>query len=90
VLPETPSGLSAQASAGGTALRWEWHGGAPARVAVERRAGNNGRWERIATQAAGTQYTDAAAPREAVVCYRVRALNDAGESAYSNIVRVRR
>jgi hypothetical protein len=87
VLPEAPSGLTAQSSASGVALRFELHALAT-KFAIERRAGD-GRWERIATQAAGATYTDAAAPR-GLVRYRVRALNDAGESAFSNIVRVER
>jgi hypothetical protein len=91
VLPEAPSGLTARASGGGVELHWELHGGGATKVAIERRVGNSGaRWERIATEAAGTQFTDSTAPRGSVVCYRVRALNDAGESAFSNIARVNR
>ena len=72
-------------------LHWELHGGGATKVAIERRVGNSGaRWERIATEAAGTQFTDSTAPRGSVLCYRVRALNDAGESAFSNIARVNR
>jgi hypothetical protein len=89
VLPEAPSGLAAQATGNGVALHWQLHGGDPSRIAVERRNGNTGRWERIATQPRRTDFTDAGAPRGAVVCYRVRALNEAGESAFSNIVRVK-
>jgi hypothetical protein len=90
ILPEAPSGLVAQSSGAGVDLRWVLHDGQPMKVAVERRAGNSGRWERIATPAAGLQFIDAAAPRGPVVCYRVRAINEAGESAFSNIVRVSR
>jgi hypothetical protein len=86
VLPEAPSGLAARSTGSAVELRWALHDGQPTKVAIERRTAN-GRWERIATQAAGTQYTDASAPRAA--SYRVRAINDAGESAFSNIVRVR-
>ena len=82
LLPEAPSGLTARSSGGGVALQWISHG--TSKAAIERRAGNDGKWERIATQASGDQFTDAAPPR-GVVCYRVRALNDAGESAFSNI-----
>ena len=89
VLPEAPSGLAAQRSGPGVTLHWELHGGDPAKVIVERRAGSKGRWERIANQAAGTTFTDTAAPA-ALVCYRVRAANGSGESAYSNVVRVER
>jgi hypothetical protein len=87
VLPEAPSGLIAQSSAAGVALKFELHD-ATTKFAVERRAGS-GKWERISTQAAGPSFTDAPAPR-GLVSYRVRGLNDAGESAFSNIVRVER
>jgi hypothetical protein len=90
VLPEAPSDLTAGVSGGGVALRWALHSGEVLKVAVERRVGNTGRWERIATEAAGAQFTDKAMPGGSVVCYRVRAANAAGESAYSNVVRVNR
>ena len=90
VRPEGPSGLAAQATGAGVRLRWELHGGDPRQVAVERRTGNAGAWVRVATEAAGTGFTDTGAPRGSVVCYRVRAVNQAGESAFSNIVRVNR
>ncbi len=79
VLPEAPSGLVAT----GTSLKWELHGARKA--AVERRDGQA--WQRIAT-VEGTSFKDTNAPR-GVVSYRVRAVNDVGESAYSNIVTVR-
>jgi hypothetical protein len=82
VLPEAPSGLVAQ----GTSLKWELHGAR--KSAVERRVGNAGRWERIATLE-GSSFNDTKASG-GVVCYRVRAVNDAGESAFSNIVRIHR
>jgi hypothetical protein len=67
----------------GTGLMWQLNGGSPTGVAVEvRRPGR--RWERVAI-----------VPRAARVwgwgetsagfCYRVRAINEIGESAYSNI-----
>ena len=87
-LPEAPSGLTAQMAGANVELKWELHGGSPAKVAIERRVGNSGaRWERIATESVGAQFRDRSAPRDGVVCYRVRAINDAGESAYSNIAR---
>jgi hypothetical protein len=88
VLPEAPSGLSARASGAGVTLGWQLHDGNPAKIAVERRTGNTSSWERIATQPARAEFTDTGAPRGSIVCYRVRAINNAGESAYSNIVRV--
>jgi len=88
VLPEAPSGLSARASGGGVTLGWQLHDGNPAKISVERRTGNSSSWERIATQSARVEFTDTGAPRGSIVSYRVRAINNAGESAYSNIVRV--
>jgi hypothetical protein len=90
VLPQAPSGLSVKRSGGTVALSWQLHDEETraSKVAIERRTGNNGRWVRIATQPAVTQFTDPASSRQELVCYRVRALNEAGESAFSNIVRV--
>jgi len=88
VLPEAPSSLRAQRGAGAVTLTWEVHGGNPTQSAVERRIAE-GSWERIKTiPAATTEFTDSQAG-PGVVSYRVRALNDAGESAYSNVVRVK-
>jgi len=81
VLPEAPSGLVAQ----DVSLKWELHGAV--KSAVERRIGNTGRWERIAT-VTGASFNDVSAPH-GVICYRVRAINDKGESAFSNIARIR-
>jgi len=91
VLPEAPSGLSARSSGTGVELRWTLHGGSPAKVIVERRAGNAGAgWEHILSDTLGTAANDKTAPHASVVCYRVRAVNAAGESAFSNIARVNR
>jgi hypothetical protein len=87
VLPEAPSGLNAQVSGGRVQLHWELHEGGATKVAIERRAGNAGAWQRVATVDAGSNFTDAGAG-QGVQCYRVRAVNAAGESAFSNIVRV--
>jgi hypothetical protein len=85
VLPEAPSSLRAQRGAGAVTLTWEVHGGNPTQSAVERRIAD-GSWERIKTfPATTTEFTDSQTGRGEVF-YRVRALNDAGESAYSNIV----
>jgi hypothetical protein len=60
-------------------------------VAVERRSGNRGTWQRVAKLPADAKsYRDTGAPSGQALCYRVRALNEAGESAYSNIARVAR
>jgi hypothetical protein len=88
VLPEAPSSLRARRGAGAVTLTWEVHGGNPTQSAVERRIAD-GSWERIKTlPATTTEFTDSQAGRGEVF-YRVRALNDAGESAYSNVVRLK-
>jgi hypothetical protein len=87
VLPETPSGLNASRDGSAVALKWVLHGDSP-NTAVERRAGSTGPWQRIATPGPVSAFTDSGAPLGALVCYRVRAINANGESAFSNIVRV--
>jgi hypothetical protein len=86
VLPEAPSGLRAERAGAAVKLRWEMHGGD--KVAVEKRVGT-GQWQRIATPAPNAEFSDSAAS-SGVVSYRVRAINGAGESAFSNIVRLNR
>jgi hypothetical protein len=89
VLPEAPSSLRAQRGTEGVKLTWTVHGGQPTQTAVERRLGE-GSWQRIKTlPATATEFTDSQSSRGALVSYRLRALNDAGESAYSNVVHVR-
>ena len=90
VLPEAPSGLKVSASRGTARLSWEAHGASPAGMAVERRIGDSGKWERIAKLAgSATEYEDSSSVSGKVNCYRVRAVDDAGESAYSNVVRLK-
>jgi len=90
VLPEAPHSLTASAAGDSVRLRWQANGGEAAQAVIERRAGDSGSWSRIATQpAASAEYSDASAPA-GTVCYRVRAANANGESAYSNVARVRR
>jgi len=90
VLPQAPSGLRVTRSANAVLLQWELHNEErrASSVAIERRIGNDGPWQRIATQEAQTQFADTSSPGGAEICYRVRALNDKGESAYSNVVRL--
>ena len=88
-LPEAPSSLDVRASGSAIDLLWELHGSGMTGVAVERRRGNRGAWERVAKLAADAKsYRDTGAPAGQTLSYRVRALNEAGESAYSNIARV--
>ncbi len=89
VLPEAPSDLNVSASGGSAQLRWQVHGGNTTGIAVERRVGSTGKWERIAKLASdGREYTDTGLRSGQVTCYRVRAFNKSGESAYSNIARI--
>ena len=89
VLPEAPSSLYAQRGTEGVKLTWALHGGNPTQTAVECRIGE-GSWTRIKTlPAMMTEFVDAQTGRGNLVSYRVRALNEAGESAYSNVVHVR-
>lgn len=90
VLPEAPSSLTAMPAGDHVWVRWQMHGGVAGKAIVERRSGDTGAWARIATQPSDNeQYSDGDAPN-GVVCYRVRAANGNGESAYSNVARVRR
>ncbi len=91
VLPEVPSGLRAAASPRSVKLSWEPHGTGSTKAAVERRLGERQTWTRVAEVPADrAEYVDESAPTNGPLAYRVRAINDAGQSAYSNIVAVRR
>jgi len=94
VLPEAPRSLEAAQSGRSVRLTWEVHGGNPTGVVVERATGGGsnspGHWEKIASLgASATGYRDSALRNGNEVAYRVRAVNGSGESAYSNVVRVR-
>jgi hypothetical protein len=56
-------------------------------VLIERRSGT-GQWTKLPLQSVGTQFNDTTSRQGSVVSYRVRAVNKAGQSAYSNVVRV--
>jgi hypothetical protein len=87
VLPEAPSGLKIIDTPSRTRddwqLSWQSHGGD--RFTVESRA-SDGAWKRLATVTTPFFPEAQPAPRRMVACYRVRAINNAGESASSNIV----
>jgi len=92
VLPETPSSLNATMSGATANLTWEVHGGDPTGILIERQVeGTNGtktKWTQVAKLAANaTAYSDSTLKKGESAAYRVRALNDAGQSAYSNIAR---
>jgi hypothetical protein len=91
VLPQAPSGLRASLVGGRVQLKWEMHGSDAMGFALERRRGESNNWERIAKgPAAITQYVDRGPGARVAISYRVRASNAAGDSAFSNIVRVKR
>jgi hypothetical protein len=90
LLPETPSSLKVVMNANSAKLTWEVHGGDPTGIVVERRVGDRGSWERISKlPASATEYSDSGIDPAQGLSYRVRAVNDAGESAYSNIARIK-
>lgn len=90
VLPEAPSSLQAAVSGNRVRLTWENHSGKSTALAVERRLHGQA-WRRVTKLPPdATRYSYTLPRRGAQVSYRVRALNDSGESAYSNIVHLRR
>src|SRR5438874_1354582 len=93
VLPEAPSSLMVTLSGNSPRLKWALHGGDPKGAVVERRIerlpGSRSPWKQIAKVENGaTEYTDTGVAKGEGAAYRVRAYNDEGESAYSNIVHV--
>jgi hypothetical protein len=90
-LPEAPSSLTIEKVGVSARLTWEPHGGNSTFMVVERRMEDHGAWSRVAQlPAAANQYTDSQSAAGQAVSYRVRAVSDAGESAYSNIARLKR
>lgn len=95
VLPETPSSLNVASNGNSLKLSWAVHEETRG-IIVERQVSGNlgdrasGNWQKLARlPAVATAYTDSGAPRGKSLGYRVRAFNDSGESAYSNIARIR-
>lgn len=92
VLPEAPSSLNAAVAGNTVNLSWQVHGGNPKHIVVERRddpATGRGTWQRIVElPLSATDFTDSRLKRGQPVSYRVRAINEGGESASSNTVRV--
>lgn len=83
--PAAPSNLAATA-ASGSSIRLTWTDNATTETGfkLERRSGA-GSWGQIATAAANaTGYTNTGLIAETVYCYRVRAYNAGGDSAYTN------
>ena len=92
VLPEAPSSLNAARAGNTVKLSWQVHGGNPQHIVVERRddpAVGRGAWQRIAQLPfSATDFADSGVKKGQPVSYRVRAVNEGGESASSNTVRV--
>ena len=90
VLPETPSSLNVVSNVNSLRLTWEVHEQSKGIIVERQILDSSGRdWQRLVKlPATATEYTDSSAPRGKSLGYRVRAFNDAGESAYSNIVRI--
>jgi hypothetical protein len=93
LLPEAPSSLNVSGTGNAAKLTWEVHGGGPTGIVVERRndsKGGVGQWDKVAQlSATASEYTDASYRSGLSASYRVRAVNDEGTSAYSNIARQR-
>jgi hypothetical protein len=90
VLPEAPSSLTAKTGGSTVKLSWQVHGGNRTGVVVERRLGE-GSWEKIVKlPPTAMQYDDTSASATSIVSYRVRAAHGASESAYSNVVHLKR
>jgi fibronectin type 3 domain-containing protein len=66
-------------------LTWVDNSGGQAAFSIERKTGATGTYAEIAQQSAGVvSYVDAAVSDGTAYCYRVRAFDSAGTSAYSN------
>jgi len=92
VLPEAPSSLNVSGTGNAAKLTWEVHGGGSTGIVVERRNDSKGGaalWEKV-TQLSATavEYTDPSYRSGLSISYRVRAVNNEGTSAYSNIARL--
>ena len=89
VLPEAPASLRVAFSVEKRTLAWILFGVDINGVLIEERRGEAGKWQRSVTlKGPITEYTLTPLKGVLDVYYRVRAVNDAGESAYSNIVKV--
>jgi Divergent InlB B-repeat domain len=66
-------------------LTWADNSGGQAAFSIERKTGSAGTYAEIAQQSAGVvSYVDTGVTAGTAYCYRVRAVNGAGTSAYSN------
>lgn len=89
VLPEAPASLRANVLNGRVTLTWILPDVNVKGVVVEERQGESGKWGRSKTLSGPiTTYTPTSLRNVQNLSFRVRAFNDGGESAYSNIVQV--
>lgn len=87
-LPEAPYSLVAHSTGNSVQLSWDIHGTGNTGIVVERRKGDRGAWETAAQLSVEARsYSDPGAGSGQTICYRVRAVNGAGQSAYSNVAR---
>jgi len=91
ILSEAPSSLDVSISGTTANLTWQVHGGNLTGVVVEPRIEEAGAamgvWNRIAKlPSPAMSYGDSNLKKGQPLAYRVRAINDDGESAYSNVV----
>ncbi len=88
--PATPTGLSGSlVAAGQVSLTWADNATNEASYKVERAGSSLGPWAQLATIAADSKgYIDASIGSMTSAYYRVRAVNSAGNSSYSNVATV--
>jgi hypothetical protein len=86
VLPEAPSGLKLVPGSDDShkTLQWDIRAPTPEKWGLDRRAGDGVKWERPVVLPGMRRFFEFSDHSNA--CYRVRAINDEGESAYSNVV----
>lgn len=90
MLPEAPASLRVTVSTGEMRLVWALPNENITHIFIELRRGERANWERIAIlKGKQTEYACPHPNGDLNVYYRVRAANEAGESAYSNIVEVK-
>ncbi len=91
-LPETPSELNAGQADATTRLTWKVHGAGREAISIERRVGRKAPWQSISKlPGEAVSFSDTRKARAGeTLFYRVRAVNKAGASAYSNIATLRK
>jgi len=88
-LPDTPLLTSAVRSGEMVRLEWAIDTDTAARVVVERRSGRTRDWQTVSVAPASVrEYRDTIGRASRELSYRLRAVNEAGKSAYSNIITV--